>query len=199
MKKLLFILLVVFLAGCQKYEQVSQPNLTGGMWIFTDYDIVVISSVSSVTVVKNDTVCVNSFSSQTIDSAAGVVVMSQMYNLTSLDRRFIRGKTKWEFDNSNYYLYCNFSSINGGTKPTHDPFWCQFPLNPGMTSYDRMTVNNTIDGSRTSYTFTTNATGKAYPTLLTLTSPEVITDLYMSNGSRSKAVTVQFILRFTRN
>ena len=39
MKKILFLLIVVLLTGCEKYEEVSEPVLYmgGGKWTFIDY------------------------------------------------------------------------------------------------------------------------------------------------------------------
>ena len=101
MKKILFLLIVVLLTSCEKYEEVSEPVLYmgGGKWTFIDYDIVIISSISSVSIIKNDTICINSFSNQSFVS--GGILMSQNYNQTSKTRRFIKNKTQWEFDGFN--------------------------------------------------------------------------------------------------
>ncbi len=37
----------------------------GGKWTFVDYDIVIVNSQSSVEVIKNDTICINSFNDVT--------------------------------------------------------------------------------------------------------------------------------------
>ena len=39
MKNLIFIIGVILLTGCEKYELESPPKLTGGKWILTDYDV----------------------------------------------------------------------------------------------------------------------------------------------------------------
>ena len=66
MKKILFLLIVVLLTGCEKYEEVSEPILYmgGGKWVFIDYDVVIVSSESEVQVIKNDTICINSFNAK---------------------------------------------------------------------------------------------------------------------------------------
>lgn len=187
MKNLIFIIGVVLLTGCEKYELESSPKLTGGKWILTDYDITVISAISDVTVVKNDTVCINSFSLQHVDS--GGIVMRQDYNGTSLDRRFIKGKTTWEFDSNDKELYCNYTQMPGVPRP--NPFWVNLSL------YDKnLEILNTTNGSVTNYTYRANDIG--YPRTLTLLSPSIVTDLYMSNGTRDKAVTVKITLYFMR-
>ena len=98
MKKILVIFIIPFLFGCEKYELISPPSLSGGKWILTDYDVTVISSISDVKVIKTDTVCITSFNLQQFTNNG--VIMKQDYNNTQIDRRFIRGKTTWEFDGS---------------------------------------------------------------------------------------------------
>ena len=187
MKNLIFIIGVIFLTGCEKYELESPPKLTGGKWILTDYDIAVTSSISDVTVVKNDTVCINSFTLQHIDS--GRIVMRQDFNGTALDRRFIKGRTTWEFDSNDRELYCDYTQMPGVPRP--DPFWVNLSL------YDKnLEILNTTNGSVTNYTYRANDVG--YPRTLTLLSPSIVTDLYMSNGTRDKAVTVKITLYFMR-
>ena len=189
MKKLILFLLITTLFGCEKYEQYSIPKFTGGKWIFTDYDIVVISSISNVTIVKSDTVCINSFNNQSFIS--GGILMKQNYNLTAGDRRFIRNKTTWEFDSNNKELYCDYNQMVGTTKP--DPFWVNL-----YNYQNRLEILNTANGGSTNYTFETNSTNAAYSTTLTLLSPVISTDLYLSNGTRAKAVDVRVVLKFMR-
>jgi hypothetical protein len=195
MKKILYILIVVLLTGCEKYEEVSEPVLYmgGGKWTFIDYDIVIISSISSVEVIKNDTICINSFGNQSFVS--GGILMSQNYSQTSKTRRFIKNKTQWEFDS--YNLYCEWSSTPGGLTPTHEPFWVSYP-NYLYNNYTMMSILDNSIGMKTDYTFKTNNKGVAPPNQLIMTSPEIVTDLYFSNGTRQKAVTVKVVLTFMR-
>jgi hypothetical protein len=196
MKRIIFMLLLVTtLMGCKKYEQPSEPVLFmgGGKWTFVDYDIIIINSASPVEIIKNDTICINSFNNQTFVS--GGVLMSQNYKQTSISRRFIKNKTQWEFDG--YHLYCEWINTPGGTTPSHEPFWVSYP-NYLYTEYTRMSVLDQTIGLKTDYSFETNNRGVAPPNKLKLISPEIVTDLYYSNGSRDKAVTVKIILTFMR-
>lgn len=195
MKNIIFILLVLTLVGCEKYEQESEPVLFmgGGKWTFVDYDIVLVSSIGDVQIIKNDTICINSFNNQTFVS--GGVLMSQNYKQTGISRRFIRNKTQWEFDG--YYLYCDWVTTPGGTTPSHEPMWVSYP-NYLYTDYSKMSILDQTLGMKTDFTFETNNRGVAPPSKLTLISPEIVTDLYYSNGTRDKAVTVKIILRFMR-
>jgi hypothetical protein len=189
MKKLSFLLiLVLFLFGCEKFDQPSEPNLTGKPWVFTDYYITVVSSISPVEIVYNDTICINAFGEQSYVS--GDALMEQHYGLTLNDRRFIKGKTTWEFDDSNYTLY-----INGNTDKRYPVVYPSYM----RTERTQMRVSNPDYGAETNFTFFTDAMGMNYPLKLTLVSPSIVSDLLLSNGMRDKAVTVQVTLIFTRN
>jgi len=191
MKRFILFLVIPLLVGCEKYEVMSAPSLGGGKWILTDYDVTVISSISDVKVIKSDTICITSFSLQQITNNG--VIMRQDYRGTGLDRRFIKGKTTWEFDGSsgsNFYgLFCDYVQMPGTPKPN--------PFTVDLSMYDKnMAIYNTINGSVTNYTYRTNDVG--YTRNLTLVSPPIVTDLYMSNGSRDKAATVRVTLYFMR-
>jgi hypothetical protein len=187
MKKLIFLLLTLILFGCEPiYLEPSEPHLTGGPWIFTDYQLVVTSSISSVAVIENDTICINAFGEQSYVS--GGILMEQYYGLTAIDRRFVKGRTTWEFDDNGYSLYCNRGNIRF---PVTYPSYMR-------SEHTEMYISNPSTGAITSYTFMTDALGANYPRKLTLTSPEIVSDLLLSNGMRDKAVTVKVILIFTR-
>ena len=191
MRKISLFISLILLFGCEKYvgtEPFNPPKLTGGKWIFTDYDVVVTSSISGVTVVENDTICINSFNNQSFIS--GGVKMLQNYNQTAKDRRFIKGKTIWEFDNNNRGLFCDFININGSIKPSHEPYWVNVYENS-----KRISVDNVDNGGVTNYTYDVN---NVNPTVMKLLSPFISTDLYLSNGNRDKAVTVRILLTFMR-
>ena len=191
MRKISLFISLILLFGCEKYvgtEPFSSPKLTGGKWIFTDYDVVVTSSISGVTVIENDTICINSFNNQSFIS--GGVKMLQNYSQTAKDRRFIKGKTIWEFDNNNRELFCDFTNINGSIKPSHEPYWVNVYENS-----KRISVDNVDNGGVTNYTYDVN---NVNPTVMKLLSPSISTDLYLSNGNRDKAVTVRILLTFMR-
>ena len=194
MKKLLFFfLLIPILIGCEDlylptYSEPSEVHLTGGVWTFVDYQVVVTRSISNVTVIKDDVVCINAFGEQSY--VLGGILMEQNYDLTMDDRKFIKGVTTWEFDFSSYRLI-----INGNKEKMYNVTY------PSYMRYEhtQMCVTNPYYGAVTNYTFITDAIGGNYPLKLTLTSPSIVSDLLLSNGMRDKAVTVQVILTFTRN
>jgi hypothetical protein len=191
MRRFILFLVISLLFGCEKYELLSSPNLSGGKWILFNYEIIPISAISPVTIIKNDTICINSFGEQSFVS--GGILMKQNYLTTQKDRRFIKGRTTWEFDGpsqSNFYgLFCDYTQMTGVPKP--DPF------SVDLSIYNKnMAIYNTTNGSNTNFTYTCNDVG--YPRTMTLLSPPIITDLYMSNGTRDKAVTVRVMLYFMR-
>jgi len=198
MKKLIILLFIPLFWGCEKYELTTPPVITGGKWVFYDYDIVPISSISSYQVLKNDTICINSWNNQTFVS--GDILMKQNYNTTTKDRRFVIGKTTWEFDGTVgspfYYLSTDFINFNGSLQPSHVPFDVEV-----YDRTDKLSVYNTETGSRTMYTYeivNNKSNGVTPSSKMTLLSPEVVTDIYMSNGTRDKAVTVRILLKFMR-
>lgn len=195
MKKLILGFTCVFILGCEKYSQPTIPDLDGPYpWVFQDYDIIIVNAISDVSVIKNDTICINSFNEQSFIS--GKILMKQNYEKTALDRRFIIGKTKWMFGSNNYHLFCDFKQNQtiSGLAPTHEPFWVSL-----YVLSNRMHIQNTQTGGKTVFTYDLNNFGKTPPTKMTLLSPPIVTDIYHSNGSREKAVTVQILLRFIRN
>jgi hypothetical protein len=191
MKKVLILLAFVpLLFGCEEffvYDEISEPHLTGKPWTFVDYQIQVISSISEVDVVLNDTVCINAFGLQSMVN--GDILMQQDFESTPVDRKFVKGVTQWEFDDNSYTVY-----INGNTDVR---FPVTFP-NYMMKEYDKMEVANPLNGAITTYSYDANAQGANYPTEFVLLSPDIVTDLYLSNGMRDKAVTVQVMLVFRR-
>jgi hypothetical protein len=191
MKTKVLLLIIPFLWGCEKIEFISEPSVDGE-WLFTDYKVTVVSSRAEVRVIPNDTICINSFNNQS--TVSGGFLMKQNYNLTSVDRRFIKGRTFW-----------NFSGSYGSTMfPLHinrsdDYLIADFPLGINMREYSHLVVKNQNNGYKTDYTFLTDGSGAAYSRKLTLISPVISTDLYLSDGRREKAVDVMVTLIFTRN
>lgn len=191
MKKIFLVFLCFSFWGCEKYAQYSIPRFTGDKWLFYDYDIIVTNAINNVSVIKTDTVCINAFNEQSFVS--GQFLMKQNYEKTALDRRFVKNKTMWEFGSNNYHLYCDFMYKDGGLRPSHEPFWSSvYPVSQFLE------IQNNQTGGRTVYTYEANNVGAFPPSKLTLLSPPIVTDLYYSNGSRDKAVTVRVMLKFMR-
>jgi hypothetical protein len=91
MKRLLFLLLIPFIFGCESYIEPDIPHLSGGVWTFYDYDV--ITMTSSTLIYESDTICIGGLN----------------YRLTPIDKRFIKNQTKWEFDDNGFSLYCDIN------------------------------------------------------------------------------------------
>jgi len=204
MKKLLLILLVIPFFGCKKFELPSEPSVAG-KWYFDDYRITIVRSINgetrfddNITVIKTDTICINNFGQQSFVS--GNVLMKQNYNLTSVDRRFVRGVTTWDFDGPSQSTYFPLI-INNDMNSDIDvkiprPY---LPNKYGDYINTEMRVTNYNNGNVTDFTFTTDKFGAGYSRVMTLTSPYISTDLYLNGGQREKALTVFVTLIFKRN
>lgn len=198
MRRILLLVISLLFWGCEKYELITTPVITGGKWVFYDYDVIPISSISSYQIIKNDTICINSWNNQTFVS--GGILMKQNFDVTSKDRRFIKGKTTWEFDGTVgshfYYLSTDFTTFGGTFQPSHIPFDVEI-----NNRIDKLSVYNTENGGMSWYTYEFNevkSNGVTPLSKMTLLSEPIVTDLYMSNGTRDKAVTVRILLRFMR-
>lgn len=197
MKKLLLILIVFTLFGCEKYELPSEPSVAG-KWYFQDYTVTIVQSLSKVEVIKSDTICINNFGDQSFVS--GGVLMKQNYSKTPIDRRFIKGVTTWDFDGSSQSTFFPLRVNNNYSDEIYAKFPRPYlPNKYGEYIQTEMVVSNYMNGNETNFTFTTDKFGAGYSRVMTLTSPHISTDLYLSNGIREKAVTVFVTLTFKRN
>jgi len=198
MKKLILLFCLPLFWGCEKYELITPPVITGGKWVFYDYEIVPITTISPYQIIKHDTICINSWNNQNFVS--GNIIMRQNYQVTAKDRRFIRGKTTWEFDGTVgspfYYLSTDFINFGGTFQPSHNPFDVEL-----IYRQDKMSVYNTENGGITLYTYEFNdykSNGVTPVNKMTLLSEPIVTDLYLSHGTRDKAITVKVLLKFMR-
>jgi hypothetical protein len=116
MKKLLFLLLIPFLFGCEPYIDPIDPHLSGGIWIFYDYDIITL--IPNELIIESDTICLGGLN----------------YHLTPIDKRFIKNQTKWEFDDNSFSLYCD---INDSIQSR-----IRFDVIYPPYTYDEITINN---------------------------------------------------------
>lgn len=207
MKKLFLILLITpLLCGCEKYEMVSEPSVAG-KWYFDDYRVTIVRSINgerdqrrddNIEVIKTDTICINNFGEQSFVS--GKILMKQNYNKTSVDRRFIKGVTTWDFDGPSQSTFFPLIINNN----LNDEIYAKFPKPYLPNKYGEyiqtsMVVSDYSSGNDTNYTFTTDKFGTGYSRVMTITSPNISTDLYLNSGQREKALTVFVTLIFKRN
>lgn len=104
MRVILSVLMFLLFTGCEKYEMVSEPFLTGGRWSFDSYRIEGINGIP-----ESDTLCVSDLLIEKIINGSSIT-QNEFIN-TSKERRFIVGVTEWSFDNSSYSLSINDSSF----------------------------------------------------------------------------------------
>jgi hypothetical protein len=189
MKKLLIIPLFL-LFGCEIYEQPSAPSVAG-IWKFTDYYVTKFGEISPTEIITNDTICINSFSEQSFVSGGKYILMKQNYGNTVKDRRFIKNVTTWDFDGPTGSTFFPLLVNNEKNDVT-----VKFPIYM-ENEFTKMVVSNNY-GYVSNYIFFTSGKGANYSNKLTLTSSPITTDLYLSDGKRTKAITVTITLIFTR-
>jgi len=192
MKSLIYSVLTVFLMGCQKFEIISEPSVSG-KWLFYDYDIIVTSAPSDVIINENDTICVNNFGIQSL--VGDKISLRQDYVNTVEDRRFIRGKTTWDFDGPSQSTY--FPLLINNIKSLD--VWADFKKPYFEKEYTLVKIINNKLGNVTNYTFESSGIGQNYSKKLTLLSPLISTDILIGNNKREKAVNLQILLYFIRN
>jgi hypothetical protein len=191
--KIIYLLIVsIFFLGCEKYETISEPSVAG-RWKFTDYYITPVKIISGLVINEDsDTICINSFSKQTL--SGGKIKLEQYYNETTAERRFIKNKTIWEFDGPSQSTIFPLL-IN----EKNDDVWANFKKPYLEREYVDLLIQNERLGVSTEYSFFTSGLAQNYSKKLTLTSPVISTDLYFSNGGSEKTIDVIITLIFTRN
>jgi hypothetical protein len=197
MRKLILFLVVFTLFGCEKYELPSSPSVAG-KWYFHGYKITRVQSLSPIEIIYNDTICINNFGVQSFIS--GNVLMKQNYQQTAIDRRFIKNVTTWDFNGPTGSLY--FPLEIDGKKNIGVDVYFPKPYLPNVNFnniYTSMVTSNENNGITTNYTFITDKFGAGYSRVMELTSPNISSDIYLTNGTREKAVTVFVTLIFKRN
>lgn len=205
MRKLISILVVFTLFGCEKYELETYAPLTlnGGQWFLSEYEIKLVScqgcdnasDISRIKVIETDSVGLQSFRfKQQTDTT---LTLTQDFSKTPLSRLFILDRdgvksTKWEFET---YELSTFFNGNRGTKNC----WVSY------NSDTRMTINDLkqIGGRPVVYTswtyYTEKKQGVQPKELLILLSPAVTTDVLIGNRATDKLITYKLQLVFMRN
>lgn len=204
MKRIICLMIVVFLMGCEKYDLPTYTPLTlnGGQWMLTDYEIKVVScqgcntanDVSKMSVVKTDTVGLQSFRFKELND--NTITLTQDFSKTPYSRLFILDRagissTKWEFET---YELSTFFDGNRGTKNC----WVKFLSDTKMEVSDiKQIANRTL--SHTTWTYYTDKKLGAQPKdLLFLLSPPVTTDVLIGNRATDKLITYRLQLIFMR-
>ncbi len=97
MRRILGLLLVIFLTGCEKYDEPTYPQLSG-QWKLDAVQITEAGSTDSPHYILKDTVILQDF--KPININGNIIKFSQTYNDPNLKwfEKFIVDKTVWEFE-----------------------------------------------------------------------------------------------------
>lgn len=192
----ILLFLACLLESCIYGGEDSEPAiyLSGGQFIFYDYDVIPISKVDGVSYLKSDTISLNTVNGEAIVS--GFQTMKDYYLNSPQDLRFIIGKTIWEFDS--YHLYCNFTMTSRGIS-IGEPCWIGFPQNFLTREHEGIIIYNAYnDNIKTYYDFETNNIGVFPPSKLHLITRELTTDICLDDSTIQENVKVKVMLKFIR-
>jgi hypothetical protein len=153
------------------------------------------SDISKIEVIKTDSVGLQSFRfKQQTDTT---LTLTQDFSKTPLSRLFILDRdgvnsTKWEFET---YELSTFFNGNQGTKNC----WVSFNSGTRITVHDIKQFDQRPIGYTSWTYYTEKKLGVTPKEVLILTSPNVTTDVLLSNRSTDKLLTYKLQLVFMRN
>ncbi len=180
MKKVFYLVffLIFGLFGCEKYDDISNPQLNlNGRWSVVDIDVVIteVNYGSDVTVLDESTATVSNFYVESIDSS-GNLILSQDYENVIINRRFDESTTEWEFD------YYNLIISDGiGSESMVINFPCTYCTEQTVIETDYM-------GQKTRYTFDVDTYGAMPSNVLKLTSQVFYTNILIGGNQYDKAI-----------
>jgi hypothetical protein len=182
MKKILLLLLVLSLVSCQKYDEVSNPQLNiNGRWDVVKVKVVIdkVNFNSHVTVLSENEASVGNFYVKQILSD-GTLLLTQDFKGTSVDKRFSLDKTTWDFQYNQLRIYEDNKNVTN-----NDYIFVGFPC-----TY--CTKNTIMEwnylGSETRYTFSSDTYGAMPANELLLTSQSFYTNIKLGNNTYDKAI-----------
>jgi hypothetical protein len=182
MKKLLILLISVSLFSCQKYEEISNPQLNiNGRWDVVKIKVVIdkVNFNSQVTVLSENEASVSNFYIKQILNN-GMLLLSQDFKGTSVDRRFNIDKTTWDFQYNQLRIYENNQNVTND-----DYIFVEFPC----TYCTKNTVMKwNYMGNQTRYTFSTDTYGAMPANELLLTSQSFYTNIKLGENTYDKAI-----------
>ncbi len=180
MKKVFYLVffLIFGLFGCEKYDDISNPQLNlNGRWSVVDIDVVIteVNYGSDVTVLDESKATVSNFYVESIDSS-GNLILSQDYENVIINRRFDESTTEWEFD------YYNLIISDGiGSESMMINFPCTYCTEQTVIETDYM-------GQKTRYTFDVDTYGAMPSNVLKLTSQVFYTNILIGGNQYDKAI-----------
>jgi len=180
MKKVFYLVffLIFGLFGCEKYDDISNPQLNlNGRWSVVDIDVVIteVNYESEVTVLDESKATVSNFYVDSVDSD-GNLILSQDYDNVIINRRFDESSTEWEFD------YYNLLITDGvGSESMMINFPCTYCTEQTIIETDYM-------GQKTRYTFDIDTYGAMPSNVLKLTSQVFYTNILIGGNQYDKAI-----------
>src|SRR6056300_436328 len=178
MMRYLFLVLCIFLFGCEVYEETSNPQLNlNGRWDVVEVDVVIdkVNYNSEVTVLDDSRASVSTFFITEIEED-GDLILGQDFENTIINRRFDESTTQWEFD---YYDLIISDDIS--TEIMDIDFPCTYCTEHTVIETDYM-------GSKTRYTFSVDTYGAMPSNTLKLTSQVFYTNILIGGNQYDKAI-----------
>jgi hypothetical protein len=188
MKNLIFIIGVIFLTGCEKYELESNPQLNlNGSWGVVDVKVVIdkVNYGSGVSVLNDTMGTVYGFTVDHINPD-GTLVLTQNFNQASEDRRFIENNTTWDFDYNQLRIFENGRNVVVGEYI--------FTTLPCLYCTKRTVLEWRYKGNLTRYTFSTDTYGAMPSNELILTSQEFVTNIMLGGHTYDKAIISHLVI-----
>jgi hypothetical protein len=197
MKNLIFIIGVILLTGCEKYELESNPQLNlNGSWGVVDVKVVIdkVNYGSGVSVLNDTMGTVYGFTVDHINSD-GTLVLTQNFNRASEDRRFIENNTIWEFDYNRLMIFENgVNVIDNNNDSIREPKEYIFTTLPCTYCTKRTVLEWDYKGNLTRYTFSTDTYGAMPANELILISQEFVTNIMLGGHTYDKAIISHLVI-----
>ena len=174
----LFYFLLLFVFGCEVYEQPSNPQLNlNGRWDVVDIDVVIdkVNYNSSVIVTNEEQAAVSNFFVTGVNED-GELMLSQDFEGTIINRRFDENTTQWEFDYYDLIVSDHLSNEIIGID-----FPCTYCT-------ERTVIETDYMGEKTRYTFDIDTYGAMPSNVLKLTSQVFYTNILIGGNQYDKAI-----------
>lgn len=197
MKKLILLVIIPLIYGCEKYELESNPQLMlNGRWKVTDVKVVM--NEVDYSTFNNTMGAVSSFSVHHINPN-GTLVLTQNFDETSIDRRFIENNTIWEFDYNRLMIFENGRNVvDDNGDGICEPKEYIFATLPCTYCTKRTILEWNYLGIKTRYTFLTDTYGAMPSNELILTSQEFVSNIMLGGNTYNKALISHLVITLHR-
>ncbi len=178
MRRIICLIMVILLTGCEKYELPSNPQFNlNGRWDVVDIDVVIdkVNYGSEVFVVNEDRAAVNNFLVTGINSN-NQLMLTQDYFGTIINRRFDVSTTKWEFDYNKLRI-----------KDSGSDEWMEVWF-PCLYCKEQTIIETDYNGQKTPYTFDVDTKHSMPSNVLKLTSQVFYTNIMINGNQYEKAI-----------